>query len=273
VVTPPIWPMLARLEAEIPLGGGWVYEPKWDGFRWLIFKNANSVHIGSRNRKSLDPYFPELVAAALRSLPEACVVDGEIVVARDGHLDFQALLERLDARGSGTEARPAAPACFVAFDLLAVGEVDLRPAGFGECRRQLEGAVSPDTQLVVTPQTQDPEIARGWLEDLAARGFEGDRGEADLPSLPIRETSDGEGEALAERRSGRVRLPGPSGGSLVLAPRRLRRARGPASRRPDRGLLPPRTCGAPSQASPPRGGSELRRRADAWPDPLGAPAV
>jgi hypothetical protein len=71
----------------------------------LIFKNANSVHIGSRNRKSLDPYFPELVAAALGSLPEACVVDGEIIVARDGHLDFQALLERLDARGR--ERKPA----------------------------------------------------------------------------------------------------------------------------------------------------------------------
>jgi ATP-dependent DNA ligase len=165
--------MLARLEAEIPLGGGWVYEPKWDGFRGLIFKNANSVHIGSRNRKSLDAYFPELVEAALRSLPETCVVDGEIIVARDGHLDFEALLERLDARGSGTEARPAAPACFVAFDLLAVGEVDLRPAGFGERRKQLAGAVSPDTHLVVTPQTEDPEIARGWLEELAARGFEG----------------------------------------------------------------------------------------------------
>ncbi len=117
--------------------------------------------------------FPELVEAALRSLPEACVVDGEIVVARDGRLDFQALLERLDARGSGTKARPAAPACFVAFDLLALGEVDLRPAGFGERRRQLAGAVSSDTQLVVTPQTQDPEIARGWVEDLGDRGFEG----------------------------------------------------------------------------------------------------
>ena len=128
VVTPPIAPMLARLEAEIPSGGGWVYEPKWDGFRGLIFKNDNSVHIGSRNRKSLAPYFPELVAAALRSLPEACVVDGEIVVAHDGRLDFQALLERLDARGSGTEARPGPPACFVAFDLLALGEVDLRPS-------------------------------------------------------------------------------------------------------------------------------------------------
>ncbi len=127
VVTPPIAPMLARLEAEIPSGGGWVYEPKWDGFRGLIFKNDNSVYIGSRNRKSLAPYFPELVAAALRSLPEACVVDGEIVVAREGHLDFQ-VLERLDARGSGTKARPGPPACFVAFDLLALGEVDLRPS-------------------------------------------------------------------------------------------------------------------------------------------------
>ncbi len=173
MVTPPIAPMLARLAAEIPLGGGWVYEPKWDGFRGLIFKDAASVHIASRNRKSLDPYFPELVEASLRSLPEACVVDGEIVVARDGRLDFQALLERLDARGSGTKARPAAPACFVAFDLLALGEVDLRPAGFGERRRQLAGAVSSDTQLVVTPQTQDPEIARGWVEDLGDRGFEG----------------------------------------------------------------------------------------------------
>src|SRR5712692_7038446 len=137
--------MLARLEAEIPLGGGWVYEPKWDGFRGLIFKEATLVHIGSRNQKSLDPYFPELVEAARRCLPEACVVDGEIVVAHDGRLDFQALLERLDARGSGTKARPAAPACFVAFDLLALGEVDLRPAGFGERRRQL-GWTVPQTR-------------------------------------------------------------------------------------------------------------------------------
>jgi ATP-dependent DNA ligase len=165
--------MLARLEAEIPVGGGWVYEPKWDGFRGLIFKDATSVYISSRNAKSLHPYFPELVEAALRSLPEACVLDGEIVVAHEGRLDFQALLERLDARRSGPEARPAAPACFVAFDLLALGEVDLRPAGFGERRRQLEGAVEPQTDVVVTPQTDDPEVARGWLEDLADRGFEG----------------------------------------------------------------------------------------------------
>ena len=167
VVTPPIAPMLARLEAEIPLGVGWVYEPKWDGFRGLIFKNATSVHIDSRNQKTLDPYFPELVEAALRFLPEACVVDGEIVVAHEGRLDFQALLERLDARGSGTEARPAAAACFVAFDLLALGAVDLRPAGFGERRRQLEGAVEPGTHLVVTPRRmtrRSPEVgSRIWL--------------------------------------------------------------------------------------------------------------
>lgn len=156
VLTPPIAPMLARLEAEIPVGGDWVYEPKWDGFRGLIFKDATSVYIGSRNTRSLHPYFPELVEAALRSLPEACVLDGEIVVAHEGRLDFQALLERLDARRSGPEARPAAPACFVAFDLLALGEVDLRPAGFGERRRQLEGAVQPQTDLVVTPPDGRP---------------------------------------------------------------------------------------------------------------------
>src|SRR6266849_6082404 len=149
--------MLARLAAEIPSGGGWVYEPKWDGFRGLIFKDAASVHIASRNRKSLDPYFPELVEAARRCLPEACVVDGEIVVAHDGRLDFQALLERLDARGSGTKARPGPPACFVVFDLLALGEVDLVTGSW--IRGAQEAAwvgSSPDAQLVVTPQTEDP---------------------------------------------------------------------------------------------------------------------
>ena len=158
VVTPPIAPMLARLEAEIPLGEGWVYEPKWDRFRGLIFKDATSVHLAGRNQNALDPYFPELLEAARRCLPEACVVDGEMVVAHEGRLDLQALPERLDARGSGTQGRPAASACFVAFDLLALGEVDLRPTGYGDRRRQLAGAVSPDTHLVGTPQTEDPEL-------------------------------------------------------------------------------------------------------------------
>jgi ATP-dependent DNA ligase len=144
------------------------------------------------------------------------VIDGEIVVAHEGRLDFQALLERLDARGSGTEARPAAPACFVAFDLLALGEVDLRPAGFGERRRQPCGGSFP--RHAACRDAPDggsgdrPRLARGS----GRQGVRGDRGEADLPSLPIWETSEGEGEALAERRSGRGRLLGPSGGSLVL---------------------------------------------------------
>jgi ATP-dependent DNA ligase len=156
--------MLARLSRELPVGD-YVYEPKWDGFRCLAFRGGPAdVDLRSRNQRPLARYFPELVEA-LRALPPA-VLDGEIVVVGRAGFDFAALLSRLHPSASRVErlARET-PAAFVAFDLIAVGEEDLRPRPFDERRARLEallaGAPAP---LRLTPATHDPAVARGWLQ-------------------------------------------------------------------------------------------------------------
>src|SRR5919204_6621282 len=126
MVTPPIEPMLAKLAEELPTGGGYLYEPKWDGFRALVFRGAGDVFIQSRDLRPLDRYFPELHDALLARLPDGCVVDGEIVIATPHGLDFDALQLRLHPAASRVaKLAKETPAAFVAFDLLAVDARDL----------------------------------------------------------------------------------------------------------------------------------------------------
>ena len=173
-VNPPIAPMLAKLEEHVPEGEGWVYEPKWDGFRAVIFRDAGEVRIESRNGQPLARYFPELLEALQVALPDRCVVDGEIVIAGGRGLDFDALLQRVHPAASRIQrlARET-PSSFVAFDLLALGDDDLRARPFDERRRELERAVRTGERVHVTPQTDDPRTARQWFTRFEGAGLDG----------------------------------------------------------------------------------------------------
>ena len=127
---PPLEPMLAKASSSLPEGDGWLFEPKWDGFRALVFRDGDEVYTQSRDLKPLDRYFPELEAPFLAQLPERCVLDGEVVIAREGRLDFEALLLRIHPAASRVRMLAAeSPASFVAWDLLAEGDQDLREPG------------------------------------------------------------------------------------------------------------------------------------------------
>jgi ATP-dependent DNA ligase len=172
-VTPPLEPMLARLERTLPQGDGLSYEPKWDGFRCLAFVADGEPQLYSRHDRPLTRYFPEVVAG-LRSLGPA-VLDGELVLHVDGRADFPALMARLHPAASRV-ARLAreTPASYVAFDLLAVGGEDLREAGFGVRRERLAALLSPPPpQVALTPQTADAHVAAGWLQTTSGSGIDG----------------------------------------------------------------------------------------------------
>src|SRR2546425_5082902 len=133
--------MLAKLAGELPEGHGWLYEPKWDGFRALAFRDGGELHLESRELKPLNRYFPELEAPLLRELPERSVLDGEIVIAGKAGLDFEALLLRIHPAASRVKMlAEESPASYVAFDLLALGEDDLRGRPLAERREKLERA-------------------------------------------------------------------------------------------------------------------------------------
>src|SRR5690348_10641030 len=135
-VHPPVKPMLAKPASTLPTGEGLFYEPKWDGFRCIVFRDGDEVELGSRNERPLTRYFPEVVAAAKQLLPERCVVDGEIVIPRGDRLDFEALLQRIHpAQSRVTLLAEQTPASFVAFDLLALGDDSLLEVPF-ERRRE-----------------------------------------------------------------------------------------------------------------------------------------
>ncbi|MEW6430892.1 MAG: ATP-dependent DNA ligase [Myxococcota bacterium] len=171
---PPLEPMLANAEEEIPEGDGWVYEPKWDGFRCVVFRDGQSVHLSSRNGQPLQRYFPEVVAALARALPERCVVDGEIILPGERGLDFDALQARIHPAASRVERlSKKTPAGFVAFDLLALGDDDWREKPGSDRREALVRAVTQDTQVFVTPQTPDVAVARGWFHDFEGAGCDG----------------------------------------------------------------------------------------------------
>jgi ATP-dependent DNA ligase len=175
-VMPPVAPMLARAVKSIPRGE-FSYEPKWDGFRAIVFRDRDEVEIGSRNTLPMDRYFPDVVAAARAGLPERCVVDGEIVVPdpERGRLDFEALQQRIHP----AESRVAllaerTPAHFVAFDLLALGGRDLTAEPFAERRRVLEEALSGvRSPIHLTPATRDPELAERWFGEFEGAGLDG----------------------------------------------------------------------------------------------------
>jgi ATP-dependent DNA ligase len=175
-VMPPVAPMLAKAVADIPRGE-YSYEPKWDGFRSIVFRDGDEVEIGSRNARPMTRYFPEVVSAVRSGLPERCVLDGEIVVpdpAR-GRLDFQALQQRIHPAESRVKilARRT-PAHYVAFDLLALGDSDLTAEPFRERRRALQEAIAgAQPSIHLTPATHDPEVAQRWFDEFEGAGLDG----------------------------------------------------------------------------------------------------
>jgi ATP-dependent DNA ligase len=175
MLKPPVEPMLAKLATELPEGEGWLFEPKWDGFRAIVFKDGDDVYIQSRDLKPLDRYFPELSAVLRASLPARCVVDGEIVIAGDRGLDFDALQLRLHPAASRVAKLAAeTPSSFVAFDLLALGDEDLRGRPQVERRAELEKALVRATGRVhLTPSTRDRAVARDWYHRFEGAGFDG----------------------------------------------------------------------------------------------------
>ena len=172
---PPVEPMLAKAADALPDGGGWLYEPKWDGFRALVFRDGDEVYTQSRDLKPLDRYFPELAEPLRAQLPERCVLDGEVVIARDGALDFEALLLRIHPAESRVRMLAAeSPASYVAWDLLALGDEDLRAIPQGERRRRLVNALTDVTAPVhLTPATEDRALAADWFDRFEGAGLDG----------------------------------------------------------------------------------------------------
>ena len=172
---PPIEPMLAKLADELPPAGGYLYEPKWDGFRAIVFRGADDVYIQSRDSRPLDRYFPELHEALLERLPKNCVVDGEIVIAAARGLDFDALQLRLHpAESRVAKLAQETPSSFVAFDVLAAGGRDLMPAPQAERRIALEELLGKVKRPVyLTPVTRDRAIALDWLTRFEGAGLDG----------------------------------------------------------------------------------------------------
>src|SRR6266571_9169377 len=174
-VAPPIEPMLAKIAEHVPENGDFLFEPKWDGFRAIVFRSAHDVYIQSRDLKPLDRYFPELHAVFLAQLPSGVVVDGEIVMPTKHGLDFGGLQMRLHPAASRVEKlAKAAPAAFVAFDLLAIGRKSLLAVPQLERRRQLEQLFKKIRRpLHLTPMTRDPKLAVDWLQRFEGAGLDG----------------------------------------------------------------------------------------------------
>jgi ATP-dependent DNA ligase len=173
-VQPPLAPMLARLARELPLGD-YAYEPKWDGFRALCFVDAGGVDIRSRHDRPLARYFPEVVAGLAGVSRRPFVIDGEIAVVRDGCFDFSALMGRLHPAATRVERlRHEAPAIFIGFDLVALGDADLRERPFAERRALLVDLLADAGEPVsLTPATTSAAVAQGWLARYRGAGVDG----------------------------------------------------------------------------------------------------
>jgi ATP-dependent DNA ligase len=167
--------MLAKLARALPPDGDVLYEPKWDGFRTIVFRDRDEVELGSRNERPMTRYFPEVLDSVRGSLPERCVVDGEIVIAGSGGLDFDALQQRIHPAESRVRRLAAeTPASFVAFDLLALDDEDLRATPLRERRKILEGALgSVRPPIHLTPATTDRSLAEEWFSRFEGAGLDG----------------------------------------------------------------------------------------------------
>jgi len=172
---PPIEPMLAKAADALPEGDGWLFEPKWDGFRAIVFRDGAETYIQSRDLKPLNRYFPELAAPLVASLPERCILDGEVVIAGDAGLEFEALLLRIHPAESRVRMlAEQSPASFVAWDLLALGDEDLRATPQGERRARLEQALgSAEPRIHLTPATTDRALAVDWFGRFEGAGLDG----------------------------------------------------------------------------------------------------
>ena len=193
-IDPPIEPMLAKPTPDIPDGSGWIYEPKWDGFRALVFRDRGEVHVQSRDLKPLNRYFPEILEPlrAVGGSDARFVLDGEVVIATpSGGLDFDALLLRIHPAESRVRMlAEQSPASFVAFDCLADGADDLRDAPFAERRDRLERLLAdPPDEVRLTPSTTDPAVARHWFDVFEGAGLDGVIAKrADAPYAPGKRT-------------------------------------------------------------------------------------
>jgi ATP-dependent DNA ligase len=174
-VNPPVLPMLAKRVGELPMGGTWIYEPKWDGFRALVFRDGDEILIQSRDEKSLNRYFPELIEPLRSQLPARCVLDGEIVVAKNGALDFDALQLRIHPADSRVKLlSQEIPASIVFFDLLSEGNRDLRNMAFQDRRLMLESLLSSAAPPIhLTPATSELSIAADWFRRFEGAGLDG----------------------------------------------------------------------------------------------------
>ncbi|MFL5366971.1 MAG: ATP-dependent DNA ligase, partial [Myxococcales bacterium] len=175
MMKPPVEPMLAKLSEDLPAGDDFLYEPKWDGFRCLVFRDGGEPYLQSRELKPLDRYFPELIEPLARQIPERCALDGEIVIAGPEGLAFEALLLRIHPAASRVKLlAQQTPASYVAFDLLALDGEDLLDRPLSERREKLEralGKAKPPIHL--TPATRDLDVARDWFSRFEGAGLDG----------------------------------------------------------------------------------------------------
>ena len=174
-VNPPVLPMLAKRAGELPTGANWIFEPKWDGFRALIFRDGDEIFIQSRDEKPLNRYFPELLEPLRSELPRRAVLDGEIVIAKDGGLHFDALQLRLHPAASRVNLlSKEIPASIVFFDLLCEGNRDLRGEAFQSRRLKLESLLSSASPPIhLTPATSDLSVAADWFRRFEGAGLDG----------------------------------------------------------------------------------------------------
>ena len=174
-IVPPVAPMLAKRVEEIPSGRQWIYEPKWDGFRALIFRAGSEILIQSRDQKPLNRYFPDLIPPLLEQLPSQCVLDGEIVIATKKALDFGALQLRIHPAASRVKLLSRqTPAAIVFFDLLSEGNTDWRDKHFSQRRKKLETVLSKAKPPVhISPATEDVNTAKDWFRRFEGAGLDG----------------------------------------------------------------------------------------------------
>ncbi|HTS09551.1 MAG TPA: ATP-dependent DNA ligase [Candidatus Eisenbacteria bacterium] len=174
-VNPPLLPMLAKRIEELPPGEDWIFEPKWDGFRTLVFRDGDEIFIQSRDEKPLNRYFPDVEESLRSVLPPRCVLDGEIVIVREGELDFDTLQLRLHPAASRVKLlSKQTPASVVFFDLLSEGNRDLRKEPFQVRRRELESLLKSSAPPIhITPATQDRDLAADWFRRFEGAGLDG----------------------------------------------------------------------------------------------------